>query len=141
MTEQRAVYRAFKTMGLRRRYKARGGRGGRFIYRALSPSLFFDWDGGAKSGDGSLVLVEAELSAPNALHMQGHLSRLAIMIALREPVAKMVWVVRRTDFRKYMGVVSSWVKCFQANLSIQFPPMEYRDPQGNLIASTTIPLK
>src|SRR5437867_765838 len=135
MTEQRAVYRSLKAMGLRRRYKTRGGRGGRFIY-AVSPSnLIFDWDGGARSLDGSLVLVEAELSAPNAIHVQGHLSRLAIMVAFKEKISKIVWIVRRIDFRKYKRVVSAWAKCFQSMFSILFPPMEFRDPIGNLIAA------
>lgn len=135
MTEQRAVYRSLKAMGLRRRYVTRGGRGGRFIYVASPSNLFFDWDGGARSVDGSLILVEAELSAPNAIHIHGHLSRLAIMVAFKEQISKLVWIVRRIDFRKYKGVVSAWAKCLQSMFSISLPPMEFRDPTGNLIAT------
>ena len=58
------------------------------------------------------------------------------MIAFNEPVAKLVWIVRRVYYRKYRGVVNAWDKCFQSKFSVLFPTMEFRDPQGNLIAAT-----
>jgi hypothetical protein len=122
-------------MGLKRRYSARGGRGGRFVYRTSPFRLSFDWDGGATAPGGAIVLAEAELSPPNALHIHAHLARLAVMMAFEAPVSRFVWVVKRLYYRQLRGIVSTFVRCMQGEFAARFPPMEFRDPAGLAIGA------
>jgi hypothetical protein len=132
--EQRAVYRAFQTMGLQRRHSARGS-GGWFVYRASPLNLSFEWDGAGTTSDGSIVLVEAELSPPNVMHIQAHIARLAVMVALKAPVSRFVWVVKRIYYRQLRAIVQTFAKCLQEELAARFPPMEFRDPWGQSIGA------
>ena len=107
------------------------------LFRYSSPwedsMLEFQWDGAGIDASGDIVLFEHEGSIVN-MHIQGHLSRLAIMLAKGERVRKLVWITDEDEFSQLRQIVQSWNHCFFPLVGFESPVMEYRSLEGNLLA-------
>lgn len=109
---------------------------GRFWYAIVGgrEKLEFRWDGAAIGEDGSIVLVEKELTRPVVLHIQGHVARAAFMVAAGDPVRKLVWVVRKHHFRLLWFAAERWRLALRNWTSFLPPPCEYWTPEGECLA-------
>ena len=100
--------------------------------------MVFIWDGAAISSDGKLILIEEELCTPVDLHIQGHVSRVAVMLAHGVNVTKVVWVTRPKDFDSLFRIVESWRNALFGSLRVSTPPCEYLDPSGAILGSSGV---
>jgi hypothetical protein len=138
--ERRAVYAVLRAAQLRRRKgKSRGATGGKFLYVARDDRearrwISFEWDGAGYDANGGLVVLEAELAGSlNASHIQSHLTRLAIMEANGDPVARVIWIIRPSRKRQLEEIIANWRVFFEAAASCELPPMEAWSQDGALI--------
>ena len=108
---------------------------GRFRFKTKKgQQMTFIWDGAAISKTGDVVLIEEELCSPVDIHIQGHLSRVAVMIAKGHRVRKLIWVTFPNQFRRLYNIVESWRQMlFECHQAIT-PPCDYLDQHGTLIA-------
>lgn len=93
-------------------------------------SLRFVWDGAALEPDGSVVLIEDELSNIVPIHIHGHLARAALMNAAGERISRILWVVQDEQFEALWSTVELWREAARNHLGIQTPPCEYQNPEG-----------
>ena len=104
----------------------------RFFDRETGEMLLFQWDGAAIDKDGSIVLIEEELCSPSSLHIQGHISRLVIMLHFKHNVKTLLWVTNDQNYPVLKKIVKIWVKFFSKACNIKLPTMEYCRPDGSL---------
>ncbi len=105
----------------------------RYVVNGIGNGLVFEWDGAAVGPDGALVLIEAELTRPVPLHIQGHVARASMMVALGESIEKLIWIVPRRHFRMLYSIVEEWRS---ALVSARLPcptPCEYWTPEGDCL--------
>ena len=55
-----------------------------------------------------------------------------------EKVKKLVWIVRKNDYESLKRIVDSWICFFSKFYSKNFPMMEYRDQDGNVIKEVNV---
>lgn len=107
---------------------------GKFSYQVPgNGTMTFVWDGAAMAPDGSLVLIEEELTAPVNMHIQGHVARAAYMVAAGVRVRKLVWVVQPRHYSALWGIVEPWRMALRTTMAALPPPCEYWDQDGNCL--------
>lgn len=109
--------------------------GGMFAYHDAESNLYltFRWDGAGVTDSGKIVLFEQEGPGFQALHVQGHLTRLLFMLRAGEAIEKLIWVVPKARYRDLDKVVYPWVRMWGASFGATFPLMEYRDENGSYL--------
>lgn len=109
---------------------------GHFEYRipSVMRPLVFDWDGAAIGPSDEVVIVEEELCQPVALHVQGHLARVAIMAELGERIRKTVWVVSQHNFDEVWRIVETWCEVLASLSEHTLPLNEYWTRDGDCLA-------
>lgn len=114
---------------------------GTFSYTVggVANPLRFDWDAAAIGPNGDLILVEKELTRPVVLHIQGHVSRAAFMVARGEKVRKLVWVVRSEHFDALWNIVEPWRKVLTRDCGLQPPHSEYWTEDGMCLSISPSP--
>jgi hypothetical protein len=75
--------------------------------------------------DGSVVLVEAEFGPIQDWHIQIHLTRVAVMIARKTSVERLVWVTKVGTQNKLRNIVEGWSQISCSALKAELPRMEY----------------
>lgn len=103
---------------------------------AQGHNLTFVWDGAAISDDGEVLLIEEEISKPVDLHVQGHVSRAAMMLSRGLRIRKIVWVTRADEFRNLYRIVESWRHVMMEEFDAPTPPCDYLDSEGTLMAAS-----
>tara|TARA_B100000029_G_C16787850_1_gene671857 strand:- start:75 stop:425 length:351 start_codon:yes stop_codon:yes gene_type:complete len=110
---------------------------GRFQFNTeKGDSLTFVWDGAAISDNGEIILIEEEISKPVDLHIQGHVSRAAMMLSRGFRIRKLVWVTRAEEFRSLYRIVESWRQVMMEDFGAPTPPCDYLDSEGTLMATS-----
>jgi hypothetical protein len=116
---------------------------GTFSYTVdgVANSLRFDWDAAAVGPNGDLILVEKELTRPVVLHIQGHVSRAAFMVARGERIRKLVWIVRPEHFDALWSIVEPWRAVLVQDCGLHPPHSEYWTEDGLCLSISPAPLR
>ena len=110
---------------------------GRFSHStSAGHSMTFVWDGAAISEGGEILLIEEEICTPVELHVQGHVSRAALMINSGMRIRKIVWVTRDDEFHRLYRIVESWRHAMMEAFGARTPPCDYLDSEGTLMAAS-----
>jgi len=130
-----SVTRLLRKLKLRPRTES--GDGGLFAYHEAKSDLLliFRWDGAGLTNSGRIVLFEQEVPGFQPLHIQGHLTRLLFMIRSGDAVAKLVWIVSSPRYHDLDKIVFPWVRMWEAAFAGRFPPIEYRNENGEYLGS------
>ena len=83
---------------------------------------------------GDIILIEDEGSTIVNIHIQGHVSRIALMIAKGIKIKSLIWVVKQEEFGRLWNIAEGWRKALWADMQLPTPAFEYRSMDGNLIA-------
>lgn len=119
---------------------AGGEGGGLFKYSGVRTgmSVRFQWDLAGITRSGNIVIIEEEKPPFSPLHIQAHLSRVRLMIALGERVERLVWIIPSSSYMKLDRVVAPWVSLEEKFYNFSYPKIEYRDSDGRYLAAINV---
>lgn len=106
----------------------------RIPLKGATKDIEFEWDGAAMNSMGEIILIEDEGSTIVNIHIQGHVSRIALMVARGMRIKSLIWVVKKEEFARLWTLAEGWRKLLWIDMQTPTPAFEYRALDGELIA-------
>lgn len=104
------------------------------IGKGTKQGLEFVWDGAAMGPNGEILLIEDETSTIVNIHIEGHVSRVGLMLAEGIRVKSLIWVVNPKQFGRLWRIAEHWRWWMWETMQIPTPAFEYRSIDSTLLA-------
>ena len=104
------------------------------IVGSMDKWIEFEWDGCAMGPNGEITLIEHEGNSIVNIHIQGHVSRVSLMLSKGFNIRTLVWVCKKEQFSRLWNLAESWKRLLCASMKLPMPVFEYRNLDGGLMA-------